>query len=329
MSRLLTLLLACAALQAGGPKVIRTLKVGGEGGWDYLTLDAASRRLYVPRGSHLQVLDLDGKLLGDLPDTAGVHGVALAPALDRGFTSNGRADTVTLFQLSTLKVLQVVKVTGANPDAILFEPVTARVFTFNGRGQNATALDAATGQVLGTIPLGDKPEFAVADGKGRIFVNLEGTSRLAVLDAATLKEVARWPLAPLEAPTGLAMDAAHRRLFAVGGNRLMAVVDADSGRVLTTLPIGEGADGAAFDPATGLAYSSNGEGSLTVVKEASPSAFTVLAQVPTKRGARTLALDPKTHHLFLPTADVEVQAAPGTKRPAMIEGSFQILEVGE
>jgi DNA-binding beta-propeller fold protein YncE len=333
MRAALALLLALPLAFAGStPKVLRALKVGGEGGWDYVTLDAEARRIYLPRSTRVMVLDLDGKTIGEIADTPGVHGVALAPALDRGFTSNGRGDSVTIFQLSTLKVLQIVKVTGGNPDAILFEPSTQRVFTFNGSGKNATVFEAATGKVLGTIPLGGKPEFPAADGRGCIFVNIEDTHQIAVLDAKAMKELHRWDIAPLEDPTGLALDDAHHRLFAVGGNQLMAVVDAQSGKVVKTLPIGKGADAAAFDAATQTVYSSNGDGTLTLIHEDSPNAFTVLASVPTKRGARTMALDPKTHQIFLPAAEYGPAPAATPEqprpRPAMVKDSFHLLVVG-
>jgi DNA-binding beta-propeller fold protein YncE len=318
--------------QAGSSQgVVATLKVGGEGGWDYVALDPGTRRLFVPRGTHTMVLDLDGKVLGDIPDTLGVHGVALAPELDRGFTSNGRANTVTVFRLSTLAVEKVVRTTGENPDSILFDPATKRVFTFNGRGANATVLDAATQEVAGTIPVGGKPEFCVADGKGTVYANVEDTSELLAIDAATLKVLHRWSLKPLEEPSGLAMDREAGRLFSVGANRLMAVVDASSGKVLQTLPIGEGCDAAAFDPGIRTAYASNGEGTLTVVRRAPGGGYQVAATVPTKRSARTMAVDPTSHRIYLPAAEFGPvpEARPGQRvRPPMIPGSFRILVVG-
>lgn len=326
------LLLAAASAQAQGIHLLQTLKVGGPGGWDYVTLDSVHHRLYVPRFDRVIVMDLDGKTVGTIPGTEGVHGVALAPDLDRGFTSNGRSQSVTIFKPSTLEVIGHMKATGAGPDAILYDPFTRRVFSFNGQGKDITAYDAEKGTVVGSIPLGHKPEFAVADGKGRIFVNLEDASQVAAIDAQTLKVLHIWPLAPVEEPSGMAMDRLHRRLFIVGRNKLMAVMDADSGKVVATPAIGAGADAAAFDPGTGTAYSSNGEGTLTVVRQDAADAYTVLAQAPTQRGARTMALDETTHRLYLPTADFE--PAPPRKpgepwqRPALVPDSFRILVVG-
>ena len=311
--------------------VVDTLKVGGEGGWDYLNLDAAAGRIYLPRGTRVMVLDLQGHAKGEVKDTAGVHGVAFSPELDRGWTSNGRANTVTVFKLSTLEVVSVLKTTGENPDAIIFEPVTRQVFTFNGKGRNATVFDARTGAVAATLPMGGKPEFAVVDGKGRVYVNNEDTAEINVIDARTRTVTARWSIKPLEEPSGLAMDTRNNLLFSVGGNHLMAVVDAATGKVLKTLPIGAGTDGVAFDPATACAYASNGEGTLTVVHEDGGGRFSVTATVPTHRGARTIAVDPDTHRLYLPAADfapLPADAKPG-QRPAMVPGTFQLVVVGE
>ena len=312
--------------------VMRKLAVGGEGGWDYVTMDSVGKRLYVPRSTRVLVLGLDGKSLGEIKGTEGVHGVALAPDLDKGFTSNGRSNTITIFKLSTLEVLAQVKATGENPDAILYDAATQRVFSFNGRGKNATVLDAVKGEVVGTIPFGHKPEFAAADGKGRVYVNLEDSNELAVIDAKKMTVEKLISLAPLEEPSGLAMDVAHRRLFAVGRNKLLAVIDPGKGKVITTLPIGEGADGAAFDAGKGLVYSSNGEGTLTVIHEDSPDTYKVMEQAPTQKGARTMALDEATHLLYLPTAEYgPTPAATADKprpRPSMIPDSFQILVVG-
>jgi hypothetical protein len=321
-----------AAPPAAGFRTLKTLPIGGPGGWDYVTLDASAKRLYVPRFDRVLVLDLEGKSLGVIPGTDGVHGVALAPGLDRGFTSNGRSNTLTIFKLSTLAVLAQVKATGEGPDAILFDPFTNRVFSFNGRGQNATVIDAAKGEVVGTIPFGHKPEFAVTDNQGHVFVNLEDSAELAVIDAQKLTIETKWSLKPLEDPTGLAIDLKHHRLFIVGGNKLMAVVDAKTGKLLATPAIGAGADAAAYDDELGLAFSSNGEGTLTVVRPDGTDQYTVLEQVPTKRGARTMALDPTTHRIYLPAAEYGPAPA-ATKenprpRPAMLPDSFKVLVVG-
>jgi hypothetical protein len=336
-SLIAVLALSAAALapaqQSSGYHVVRRYTLGGEGGWDYLSLDPAARRLFVSRSTRVVVIDADsGATVGEIPNTPGVHGVALAPDLGRGATSNGRDQSVTLFDLHSLQPLGRVRTTGGNPDAILYEPATHRVFTFNGAGENATAIDPAAGTVAGTVALGGKPEFAVATGDGRIYVNIESTAELVRLDARALTVTARWPLAPCADPTGLSLDATHARLFVGCSNRLMMVVDAASGRLVATLPIGGGVDGTAFDPGTGLAFSSNGEGTLTVIREASPDSFAVVENVSTQRGARTLALDPRTHTLFLAAAEFGPAPTPTPEqprpRPTIVPGSFVILVVG-
>ena len=324
-------LAGCAG--APGYHVVKTLPLSGEGGWDYLTTDSAARRLYVTRGTHVMVLDLDTeKVIGDIPDTEGVHGVALAPELGRGFTSNGRANTSTIFDLKTLKLLGQVK-TGENPDAILYDPASKRVFTFNGRSHDATAFDAASGTVAGTVPLGGKPEFAVADGKGKVYVNIEDTNEVVAIDSATLAVVKRCSLKPGEEPTGLAIDAKRGRLFAVCHNKLMVIVDAAAMQVIATAPIGERVDGAAFDPGAGLAFASNGEGTVTVVCESAPGTFEVAETVATQRGSRTMALDPKTHKLYLVGAEFlpPPPAPPGAppRRPRIVKDSFVLIVVGK
>lgn len=321
-----------AAPPAAGFHTLKTLSVGGAGGWDYVTLDASAKRIYVPRSDRVLVLDLEGKAVGVIPGTDGVHGVALAPGLDRGYASNGRSNTITIFKLSTLEVLAQVKATGEGPDAILFDPFTNRVFSFNGRGKNATVIDAGKGEVVGTIPFGHKPEFAATDNQGHVFVNLEDSAELAVIDAQKLTIEKKWSLAPIEDPTGMAIDLKHNRLFIVGGNKLMAVVDAKTGKLVATPAIGAGADAAAYDAELGLAFSSNGEGTLTVVRQDGPDQYAVLEQVPTKRGARTLALDSTTHRIYLPAAEYGLVPA-ATKenprpRPAMLPDSFKLLVVG-
>jgi DNA-binding beta-propeller fold protein YncE len=300
----LVLIFAAATVAAAAPgyKISNTYKVGGDGGWDYLIADASARRLYISRATHVIVLDLDsGKTVGDIPDTPGVHGIALAPDLGRGFTSNGREGTVSIFDLKTLSTTSKVKV-GENPDAILYDPATKHVFTFNGRSQDATAIDATNGTVLGTIKLDGKPEFAATDGKGEIFVNIEDKSELTAIDPSKLLVKAKWPLAPCESPSGLSIDKKNRRLFVGCDNKMMAVVDADSGKVLATPAIGDGVDATTFDDETGLAFASCGEGVLSVVHEDSPTQFSVAETVPTQNGARTLALDSKTHNVYVVTA---------------------------
>jgi len=316
-----------------GYHIQKTFDLGGEGGWDYLIVEPESARLFVSRSTHVMVIDTTtGKLAGDIPDTAGVHGIALAPELNRGFTSNGKAGTATIFDLKTLATLGTVK-TGENPDAILYDAATKRVFTFNGRSNDATAFDAQKGDVLGTIALGGKPEFAVADGTGKVFVNIEDKSEVVELDAKELKVLARWPIAPVEEPSGLAIDVKNKRLFSVGGNAMMAVLDLETGKVLATPAIGKGVDGAAFDPASGCAFASNGDGTLTVVHEEDPKTFKVLENATTARGARTIALDPKTHLVYLPAAKYEDAPEPKAgerrARPTMVAGSFRILVLGK
>ena len=322
-----------AAASGAGYKLLDTYKIGGEGGWDYLTADAVARRLYISRATHVMVLDLDsGKTVGDIGDTPGVHGIALAPELGRGFTSNGREGTVSVFDLKTLAAGSKVKV-GENPDAILYDPATKRVFTFNGRSQDATALDAEKGTVLGTIKLDGKPEFAVSDGQGAIFVNIEDKSELTMIDANKLQVKTRWPLAPCESPSGLSMDRKNRRLFVGCDNKMMAVVNADTGKILSTPAIGDGVDATAFDDETGLAFASCGEGVLTVVHEDSPDRFSVAEVVPTQSGARTMALDTKTHNAIAVTAKFGPPPAPTAENPhprrSIVPDSFVVLVFGK
>jgi len=321
-------LFAAPPAGASGYHVIKTIPIAGDTGWDYLLVDSAARRVYVSRGTHVVVLDADTyEVAGDIPDTQGVHGIALAPEFGRGFTSNGRANTATIFDLKTLKTLGTVN-TGTNPDAIVYDAVTKRVFTLNGASKDTTAINASDGAVVGTLALRGKPEFAVADGKGNIYVNIEDTSELVQFDAKTVKELHRWPLKPAEGPSGLAMDVAHRRLFSGCDAKMMPIVDADSGKIVATATIGDGVDATAFDPGTQLAFASNGEGTLTVVHEDSPDKYTVVENVPTKKSARTMGLDLKTHNIFLPAADFD-PPAPGERRGKMKPGSFVLLVVGK
>jgi DNA-binding beta-propeller fold protein YncE len=331
----LVLLVAALALAAAGPgyKVVNTFKVGGDGGWDYLTADAAARRLYVSRATHVMVIDLDsGKTVGDIPDTPGVHGIALAPELGRGFTSNGRENTVSIFDMKTLATSSKVKV-GENPDAILYDPATKRVFTFNGRSQDSTVIDATNGTVLGTIKLDGKPEFAASDGKGGVFVNIEDKSELTSIDSNKMSVKQSWPLAPCKEPSGLSMDVKNRRLFVGCDNKMMAVVNADTGKVLATPAIGDGVDATAFDDGTGTAFASCGEGVLTAVHEDSPDKFSAPENVPTQPRARTLALDSKTHNVFLVTAKFGTAPAATADnprpRPPILPDSFVVLVVGK
>ena len=324
---------AAAAPAESGYHLIKKVTLGGEGFWDYLKVDSDARRLYISRGTHVMVVDADTyAVVGDIPDTQGVHGIAIAADLGRGFTSNGRSNTVTIFDLKTLKVLGT-PATDEGPDGIVYDPFSKRVFTFNGHGGSTTAIDAATGNVVGTLKLDGRPEFAVADGKGHIYNNLEDKSLVVEIDTQALKITHRWPLAPGESPSGISMDTEHRRLFSGCHNKMMVVMDADSGKVIATPPIGQGVDATRFDPGTQLAFSSNGDGTLTVIHEDSPDKFTVVDNVQTQRGARTMALDEKTHNVFLVTAEFEPPPAgtPPTerRRPTMKPGTFTLLVVGQ
>lgn len=304
--------------------------LGGDGGWDYLTYDAAGKRLFISRATHVMVVDpAKGSVVGDIPDTPGVHGIALAPELNKGFTSNGRENTVTVFDLKTLKPITKIKLDGAeNPDAIIYDPASKRVFTFNGRSKNATEIDAEKNSVVTNIPLDGKPEFAVSDEKGTVFVNIEDKSELTSIDPKKGAVVKTWSLAPCEEPSGLAMDRAHRRLFSGCHNKMMAVVNADTGKVVATPAIGEGVDANAFDSGTELAFSSNGDGTLTVVHEDSPDKFAVADNAKTQRFARTMALDTGNHDVYLVTAEIE-EAPPAKEgerpRRSMKPGTFTLL----
>jgi YVTN family beta-propeller protein len=310
-----------------GYHILNEIRLGGEGGWDYLTVDSAARRLYVSHATHVVVVDLEtNKVAGDIPDTPGVHGITVAPALGKGFISNGRGNTVTVFDLKTSKATGTVA-TGENPDSIRFEPKSSRVFTFNGRSRNSTVIDAKTNAVVATIPLPGKPEFSVEDGRGHVYANIEDTNEIVEIDAAKATVLKKYPLTGCDGPSGLAIDAKNRRLFSVCGNRVMAVSDPDAGKVLATPAIGAGADGAAFDPGTGYAFSSNGDGTLTVVQETGGK-WDVLDNIATERGARTIALDEKTHRVYLPTAQAGPPPAAGGRAP-FLPDSFKILVVGK
>ena len=314
-----------------GFKVLNKLAIGGEGSWDYLTIDPAAHRLYVPRGNRVLVIDVDaGKVVGEVSNTPGIHGVALAPKIKRGFTSNGGENSVTIFDLESLKETGRVKV-GNRPDGILYDPASDRVFTFNAGSSDATAIAAADGTVAGTVKLGGKPESSVSDEKGMIFVNIEDKNEVVAFDAKELAVKHRWPLGEGKRAVGLAMDRAKRRLFSTCGNEKMVVLEADTGKILATLKIGRGTDYAAFDPELGLAFSSNGaDGTLTVVAEDSATQYAVAANLPTQAGARTMALDPKAHRLYLPTARFKAPAAGEQgRRRTMEPDSFVILVVGK
>jgi YVTN family beta-propeller protein len=306
--------LFAAPVPSGSYSVIKKIPIAGTGSWDYLTVDEGARRLYVSHGTQVEVLDIDSlTVVGSIPKTPGVHGIALAPELGRGFVSNGQASTVTIFDLKTLKPIADVAV-GQKPDAIIYDPATSRIFAFNGDSNSATAIDAATGKVAGTVDLGGGPEFAAADGKGYVYNDLEDESLLLKINSRELKVEQRWPTAPCKSPSSMAMDRANRRLFLGCRSKVVAVVDADSGKVITTVPIGDHVDATAFDAATKLIFNSNGEGTITVIHQDSPDTYSVVETVKTAPRAKTMALDPKTHRLFLSTAE---------------NGQFEVLVVGQ
>jgi DNA-binding beta-propeller fold protein YncE len=321
--------LGAAATTADGSHyhLAREVPIPGDEGWDYLNFDPGSARLFVSHGTRVQVVETSGfTVAGEVADTPGVHGIALAPDLGRGYVSAGRADSIVVFDLRSLARLTTIMATGGNPDAILYDPFSRRVFTFNGRGRNATAIDTARNVVVGTIPLDAKPEFAVTDAAGHLYVNLEDRNSLAVIDPVTLKVLETWPLTGCEEPSGLALDRAHARLFSVCGNRVMVVVDAKSGHVLATLPIGARVDAAAFDSGRGLAFASCGDGTMTVVQEDDPQRFRVVATIKTRPGARTLTLDEATHRVFSVTASLGPPPPGQTPaRPSIEPGSFRLL----
>lgn len=329
MRKAVTILFVAGFLAMAAPPhyhVTKEIRIGGEGGWDYLTVDNAAGRLYVSHATKVEVIDLEtGKPIGEIPDTPGVHGIAIASKLGRGFISAGRANSVTVFDLKTLQTVGHVK-TGDNPDAILYEPVSGRVFTFNGRSKNATAFDAVTGKVAATIALGGKPEFSVADGKGKIYANIEDTHEIVELDANHLTVTKRYSLRPCESPSGLAIDTSTRHLFSACDNKVMAISDPDQGRVIGTAPIGEEPDGAGVDESRELAFTSNGDGTITVVRDAAP--FPVVETIKTREGARTMAVDQKTHRLYLSVAERKPASAPNT-RPTVVPGTFEVLVVGD
>ena len=315
-----------------GYHLIKKVKLGGEGGWDYLTVDPVSRRLFISRGTHVMVVDADeGKVVGDIPNTPGVHGIALVPEMNKGFTSNGKTATSTIFDMKTLEKLGEAS-TEKDPDAIIYDLASKRVFTFNGDASSATAIDAATSKTVGNFALGGGPEYAASDGKGHAFVNLEDKSQLVKFDPVTLKVEKTWPLAPCESPSGLAIDAEHEILVVGCHNKMMAFVDGNSGHVIGTVPIGQGVDANRFDPETGFAFASCGDGTLTVAHQDSPDKFSVVDTIATQRGARTMELDTSNHNLYLVSADFGATPAPTPEhprpRPAIVPDTFTLLIYG-
>jgi DNA-binding beta-propeller fold protein YncE len=304
--------------------------IGGDGGWDYLTYDAEGKRLFISRATRVQVVDPEkGTVIAEIANTPGVHGIALAQDQGKGFTSNGRENTVTVFDLKTLKETARIKLDGAeNPDAIIYDDASKRVLTFNGRSKNASLIDATNNTVAVTVPVDGKPEFAAADGTGMVYVNIEDKSEIQAIDAKQGKVVSTWPLTGCEEPSGIAIDRKSHRLFSGCGNKVMAITNYDSGKVVTTVPIGAGVDANGFDGKLDVAFSSNGEGTLTVVHEDSPDKFSVAENATTQRGARTMALNPNNHEVYLVTAEFEEQPpAEGQTRPrrTMKPGTFTLL----
>jgi len=311
---------------------LREIRVGGEGGWDYLSIDADARRLYVAHATKVVVFDLDKEtIIGEITNTIGVHGFAFAPELERGFASGGHENAVSVVDLPTLQIIYKIN-TGQNPDCVVFEPETRQVYAFNGRSQSVTVFDASSGKVTATVPLPGKPEFAVVDTKaGRIYDNIEDQNEVVAIDIKTHRVANAWPIDPGQSASGMAFDPAHHRLFIGCHNSLMLMLNTKNGRVVASVPIGSGVDASAFDEKTGLAFASCGDGSLTVARE-NGNLLTVVQKLITQPGARTMALDPKTHNIYLATAEFDApQNAPPSQRherPKVIPGTFKILVYG-
>jgi YVTN family beta-propeller protein len=322
--------IAGAQQTTAGYHVTQRIPVGGEGGWDYIAVDTARARLFIARSDRIMVVDQpSGKVLGEITGLNRGHGVAFDYATNHGFATSGADSTVTMFDLGTLAVLKRT-IAAVDDDAVLYDPVSKHVFTMNGDANSVSVIDPATGDRVGDIPLGGKPEFGVSDRAGKLFVNLEDKGEVVELDPVAAKVTRRWSIAPCEEPSGLAIDVAHQRLFSVCGNKLLAVSDAANGKLITTLPIGAGVDAAAYDPATGDVFASNGEGTMTVIHQDTPDKYRVVATVQTMPGARTMALDPKSHRLYTVSARMGPMpaAAPGQtgrRRAPLIPGSFTLL----
>ena len=327
-----TLLVAVSVPAAGQSyHIAKTFTLGGDGGWDYVALDTAGHRLFVARQTRVMVIDpATGKLLAEIPGLNRAHGVAFSYGTGKGFATSGGDSSVVVFDLKTLQVLGRTPA-AVDADAVLYDPATRHVFTFNGDAASSSVIDAATGKNIGTIPLGGKPEFGVSTGDGKLFANIEDSSQVVEIDPAGMKVTRRWGLAPCESPTGLAIDRAHGILFSVCRNGVMAISDANAGTVITTVPIGQGVDAARFDPGAQLAFASNGDGTITVIHEDAPNKFTMVGTVQTKRGARTMELDEKTHRLFTVTADFGPMPAATPDRPRprppVLPGTFALLEL--
>ena len=333
MKRLFAALLFLSTVGASAEdayKFLSEIPIGGEGGWDYVTIDSSANRLYMSHATKVIVVDLTrNAVTGEIGDTPGVHGFVAVPELQRGFSTNGRESKVSLVDLKTLRTISKID-TGPNPDALLYEPKHGEVYVFNHSGNSATVIDVKAAKVIATIQLAGNPEFAVADsGAGRVYCNIEDKSEVAVIDTAKHAVLAYWPLAPGTEPTGMALDTAHHHLFSGCHNKLMTMLDTENGKVVASVPIGAGVDGCAFDNATQLAFASCGDGTTTIAKEETPQKLTVVQTLKTERGARTIALDPQTHRIYLPTAQFR-PAAPGesAKRPAIVPNTLKLLVYG-
>lgn len=329
LTAILMLTASCSTQLTQGYHLTKSVPIAGEGGWDLVSVDSAARRVYVAHSTKVDVLDADnGEMIGTIGPIDGAHGVTVAPGTGHGFATNGKMDKVTVFNLKTLAVTGEIQ-TGKKPDAIIYDPATKHVFTFNNGGGSITVIDAAQARKIGTIPVGGAPEFAVADGQGHIFVNLEDTSELLAIDSKHQKVMKRWALAPCEGPTGLAMDSHNQRLLAGCGNKLLAVVNAKSGHVITTMPIGDHVDAVAFDPATREIISSAADGTLTVIAQDDADHYHVVQTVTTPLRSKTFALDEKTHRLFVPSATFGPAPVPSPDnpkgRPPVLPGTFKVL----
>lgn len=323
------ILLSCfaslnAQSQKSEYKLTKTFQLTGDGGWDYLSVDEVNQKLFVSHSTQVNVVDLgSGEQVAVVPQTDGVHGIAIANDLNKAFISCGKDSSVTVVDLSTFKLITKITGTGKNPDAILYDQFSKKIFTFNGRSSNATVIDAVTLKIIGTIPLSGKPEFSQADGKGKIYVNIEDKSTIAVINSVSLKVENEWSIAPGEEPSGLALDQVNHRLFSVCSNKLMTITDAGTGKVIATTPIGDGCDGVAFDPISRRIFASNGEGTMTVVQQMSANQYKVLENFQTQQGARTIAVNKSTHHIYLSVGEY----LPGTGRRPVKPNTFKVIDI--
>jgi len=313
-----------ASAQKSEYKLAKTIQLTNDGGWDYLTVDEVNQKLFVSHSSQVNVIDLKtGEQIAVIPSTEGVHGIAIANDLNKAFISCGKDSSVTVVDLSTFKLVAKVTGTGKNPDAILYDQFSKKVFTFNGRSSNSTVIDAVTLKIIATIPLAGKPEFSQADGNGKVFVNIEDKSLITIINSVTLKVEKEWSIAPGEEPSGLALDNVNHRLFSVCGNKMMVISNAIAGKVIANVPIGDGCDGVAFDPATKRIFASNGEGKMTVVQQVNADQYKVVENFPTLQGARTITVNKTTHHIYLPTAEL----LPGEGRRQSKPNTFKVLDI--